>query len=98
MLEAYSANDDITPIMKYGALGDAHSEKGDFEKAVGLYEKAAGSEDNDFLSPYYWKKAGMLHQRNNNNGAALAAYQKIKDKYGESSQGLDIDRFIAQVQ
>jgi len=97
-LESYSANDDITPIMKWGALGDAYSEKGDFDKAVSLYEKAASSEDNDFLSPYYLKKAGMLHQKNNNNGGALAAFQKIKDNYGESSQGADIDRFIAKVQ
>ena len=97
-LESYSANDEITPIMKWGALGDAYSEEGNFDKAVSLYEKAAASEDNDFLSPYYLKKAGMLHQKNNNKSGALSAYQKIKDKYGESSQGADIDRFIAQVQ
>ncbi len=97
-LEAYKAHDEVTSITKWGALGDAYAEDGNLDKAVSLYEKAAATEDNDFLSPYYWKKAGMLHQRNNNNAAALAAYTKIKEKYGESSQGADIDRFIAQVQ
>lgn len=97
-LEAYKAKDAVTSITKFGALGDAYAEDGDLNKAVGLYEKAAATEDNDFLSPYYWKKAGMLHQKNGNNSGALAAYNKIKQKYGESSQGADIDRFIAQVQ
>lgn len=97
-LEAYKANDNITPITKWGALGDAYAETGNLDKAVSLYEKAAASEDNSFLSPYYWMKAGMLHQKRDNNSAALSAYTKIKQKYAESSQGADIDRYIAQVQ
>ncbi len=97
-LKAYNANGEITPIMKNGALADAYSEKGDFDNALSFYKKAANAEDNEFLSPYYLMKLGMLHQKQGNNGEALSAYQKIKDKYSTSSQGTDIERYIAQVQ
>lgn len=96
-LEAYSAPDDLTSITKAGALGDAYAESGDETKALSYYEKAAAS-DNELLTPYYLKKVGMLNQKNNNNSAALAAFKKIKDNFGESTQASDIDRLIAKVQ
>lgn len=96
-LEAYNAPDELTSITKAGALGDAYAEDGNEDKALSFYEKASKG-NNDFLTPYYLKKVGLLNQKKGNNGAALAAFQKIKNEYGQSSQGTDIDRFIAQVQ
>ena len=42
-LESYSASGKITPAWKQGALGDAHSELGDFDKALSHYKKAASN-------------------------------------------------------
>ncbi len=97
-LESFSPSGTITPIMKHGALGDAYSETGDLDKAVSLYKKAASSGDNEFLTPYYLMKLGTLQQRQGNNSAAADAFRKIKEKYPNSSQGSDIDRYLAQVQ
>jgi len=97
-LKAYKANGDITPIMKNGALGDAYAETGELDQALSFYKKAANAEDNEFLSPYYLKKYGMLSQKQGKNDEALNAFKKIKEKYSTSSQGTDIDRYIAQVQ
>ena len=38
-LEKYDGEGELLPAMKYGMLGDAYSEKGDFGKALSNYEK-----------------------------------------------------------
>ncbi|MEM1216287.1 MAG: tetratricopeptide repeat protein, partial [Bacteroidota bacterium] len=62
-LEDFSPSGDITPATKAGALGDAYSEKGDFDQALSLYNKAAGASSNTLLKAVYLKKYGMLSER-----------------------------------
>ena len=83
--------------MKYGALGDAYSELNDFDKAMSNYKKAANHGDNKVLSPYYLKKIGMLHEKNGDLAAAKKAYESIKEKYPDSPDGRDIDKYITRV-
>ncbi len=88
---------DITPIMKYGALGDAYSELNDLENALDYYEDAVSAGDNDMLTPYYLKKVGMLHEKNGSFAQAKAAYERIKEEYPSSPVGQDIEKFIIRV-
>jgi len=94
-LNKYSANEDLTEIMKYGALGDAHSENGDMDKAISMYKKATTTSSNDFLVPYYLKKYAQLTNREGNTDDALEAYQRIKKDFPRSAEGLEADKYIA---
>lgn len=96
-LEDYNPDGTITPIMKYGALGDAYAELNDFDQAMSYYERAADAGENEMLTPYYLKKVGMLHERQGNFSRALQAYEEIKEKYPNSPDGRDIDKFIVRV-
>ncbi|MEM9991119.1 MAG: tetratricopeptide repeat protein [Bacteroidota bacterium] len=96
-LEDYSPAGNVTPTMKYGALGDAYSEKENFDKALSLYKKAASATKNDLLTPYYLKKAGMLSEKLGKTADALANYKKIKAEYPDSPDGRDIDKYIARL-
>jgi tetratricopeptide (TPR) repeat protein len=93
-LNDYSAHDDITPVTKYGALGDAHAELGDFDKALSNYNKAVKS-DNDFLTPYYLNKLGVLNMKQGNNEEALKNYQRIADDYPQSAEAKDAKKYIS---
>lgn len=93
-LNDYSASDDITPITKYGALGDAYAESGEFGKALDNYKKAANS-DNDFLTPYYLNKLGVLNMKEGNNAAALLNYQKIEADYPQAAEAKDAKKYIS---
>ena len=95
-LKEFSPAGNVTPAMKNGALGDAYSELGQFDEALSYYKKAADS-DNEFLSPYYLKKYGLLSEKQGDTKAALNAYQEIKKKYYNSTEALDIDKYIARV-
>ena len=96
-LNDFSPAGNVTPIMKFGALGDAYSESGDFEKALSSYKKAADS-DNDFLTPYYLKKYGLLAERQGDTATAQESFNKIKDEYPNSAEAQDIEKYIAKVQ
>jgi tetratricopeptide (TPR) repeat protein len=96
-LEDFSPAGEVTPIMKFGALGDAYSETGDLNKALSMYNKASDT-DNNFLTPYYLKKYGLLAEKQGDSASAQKAYNRIKDEYPESVEAQDIEKYIAQVQ
>ncbi|MEI2693825.1 MAG: tetratricopeptide repeat protein [Saprospiraceae bacterium] len=92
-LESYKASGDLMPILKNGALGDVYAELNDFETALKYYQKAA-SEENEFLTPVNLKKIGLLKEKLGDKEGALKAYKEIKEKYAESPDGNNIDKYI----
>lgn len=94
-LNAHSAAGTYSPIVKNGNLGDAYSEKGEFDQAMSYYQKAANAGDDDLLSPYYLHKLGVLAKRQGDKSKALNALKKIKDKYPDSVEANKVDRLIA---
>jgi len=93
-LNDYTAYDDITPITKYGTLADAYAESGDLDKALANYKKAVNS-DNNFLTPYYLNKLGVLNMKQGNNAEALINYQKIEADYPQSVEVKDAKKYIS---
>lgn len=96
-LSDFNAKGEVMPIMKNGALGDAHAELNDLSKAMSYYKKAVNAGENDLLTPYYWKKIAMLNEKNGDTDAALDAYEKIKNDYPNAPDARDIDKYIARV-
>ena len=92
-LSSYSASGKITPAWKQGALGDAHSELGEFDKALGFYKKAA-SYDDDTSQPYFLNKLGLLSQRQGDNQQALNAFKQITEKYPNSREYSNAKKFV----
>ena len=97
-LEDFKPAGNVSPIMKFGTLGDAYSELGEFDKAISNYKKACSTKDNSFLTPYYLKKLGMLQHKQGNLQAALDSYKKIKKEYNTSFEGNSIDKYIKTVE
>jgi len=96
-LDDFSASGEIGPAMKYGALGDAHSEKGDFNKALSLYHKAAGAADNEVLTPYYLKKYAMLSAKQGKTDDAKKTWEKIKKDYPTALEATDAEKNIIRL-
>ncbi len=80
-----------------GLIGDAKVEMGDLAAGIKNYLEAADMADNDFHSPIYLMKAGMLQESQGNYAEALKLYEQIKEKYPESNEGRSIDKYIAIV-
>ena len=46
----------------------------------------------------YLLKAGVVCEELGDNAKALACYKKIKDKYPQSMEGYDIDKYISRIE
>lgn len=97
-LESFDGKDKLVSGMALCDLGDAYSEKGDFDKAIDYYKKAAYHKENELTTPIFLKKAGMLLEKTGKGADAAKLYQEIQDKYPNSSEARDIDKYITRAQ
>ena len=74
-------------------MGDAYAETNDLEKALSAYKKAVNS-DNEFLTPYYLNKLGVLNMKQGNNAEALKNFERIESDYPQSSEARDAKKYI----
>ncbi|MFZ1702923.1 MAG: tetratricopeptide repeat protein [Saprospiraceae bacterium] len=97
-LNKYSAPDDLTQVMKNGALGDAFADQGDKDKALSQYIKAAQLMDNDLTTPYYLNKAALLSYVLGKNEDAVKRFEEIISKYPNSAESKDAEKYLARIQ
>ncbi|NND35213.1 MAG: tetratricopeptide repeat protein [Saprospiraceae bacterium] len=97
-LSDFKPDGEVTPVMKFGAMGDAYSELGRMDEAISSYKKAIQAADNDFLTPYYMKKLGLLYENQGDYAAAVKTFKQIKTDYAKSQDGFNIDKFIERAE
>jgi tetratricopeptide (TPR) repeat protein len=96
-LKSFSVNDKLVSTEAYGALGDAYTELNNFDEGVEYYKKAGYNNDNDMLSPIFLKKAGMALEHEKKYADAKKIYQDLQSKYPNTSEGREMDKYIAHV-
>mgnify|MGYP001111772079 CR=1 FL=1 len=97
-LDKFSSKDEIVSCMAIGAKADAYLEKGDNAKAIKLYKEAAKKKDNEFTSPMFMFKAGLVLEMENQWAEALDLYKTIKTDYFRSYEAQEIDKYIARAE
>lgn len=97
MLKKYNGKDKILSARALACIGDAYVGLEDYNTAVSYFENAAKESDNMF-SANYLLKAGITYEELGNETKALACYKEIKDKYPQSVEGYDIDKYISRIE
>jgi tetratricopeptide (TPR) repeat protein len=97
-LNSFKSRDLLLGPIAEGAKGDAKLELGDSSGALRHYRKAYSMNDNELTTPVYMMKAARLLQSMDELEDALALYKQIKEKYPESAEGQNADKYIAQVE
>lgn len=93
-LTDFSADDAMIAPAAMGTLGNCYAQLGQNDKAASTLMKAAAMADNNSLSPVYLLQAGQLYEKLGDNASAVKAYKQIKEKYVQSMQAYDIDKYI----
>ena len=97
MLKKYNGKDAILKARAIACQGDAYVGLEDYEAALKCFEDAAAVIDNMFAAGYLLK-AGLVAEKLGQNEKALGFYEIIKDKYLNSPEGYEIDKYIGRIQ
>jgi tetratricopeptide (TPR) repeat protein len=93
-LKKFDANDVMIATIALGAIGDAYIELGELKEGLSFYIKAADRKKNDFTTPIYLKKAGLIYEELEEFDKAVQMYENIEKDYPESQEAFDIDKYI----
>jgi len=96
-LKSYKGKDAILKARATACIGDAYVGLENYAEALTYFEKAAAIVDNMYAAGYLLK-AGMVAEKLGEDAKALGFYETIKDKYPQSMEGYDIDKYIGRIQ
>ena len=54
--------------------------------------------ENEFTAPIYLMKVAFVHKQNGDYRKALDAYERIQKEFPNTTEGRQIDKYIAQVE
>lgn len=94
-LEAFKTDEQFMGATRLGNLGDAYSEKKDYNKALDYYKQAADFKPNDFTTPRFLLKAGKVAMSLNQKAEAHKLFQRIKDEFELSPEAQTIDGLLS---
>ena len=95
-LKKYKGKEPILSARAQACLGDAYVGLQQYAEAAAQFEKAAGVSDNVFAAEYLLK-AAVAYEELGDKDKALKLYETIKDKYPQSIEGYDIDKYINRI-
>ena len=96
ILDSFNGKDQMVAPAILGAAGNCYAQLGQLDKAASTLMSAADKADNNTLSPIFLMQAGEILVKQGKYDDAVDAYTKIKDKYFQSYQAMDIDKYIEQ--
>ena len=96
MLDSFNGKDQMVAPAILDAAGNCYAQLGQLDKAASTLLSAADKADNNTLSPIFLIQAGEILVKQGKYDDAVNAYTKIKDKYFQSYQAMDIDKYIEQ--
>jgi tetratricopeptide (TPR) repeat protein len=96
-LGSFSTSDPLLGAAKLNAIGDAYAEQKKTDDATSYYKKAAEFSDNDQFTPYYLLKLGMYYETQKKYNDAKEAYTKLKEKYPNTQEGREVEKYLARV-
>ena len=97
-LSDFSSDDEVVSTMALGAIGDAYGELGKMSDATSYYQKAAANSQNEFTAPMFLMKAGMAAEANKDFKTAKNAYEQLKQKFPNSQQGRDAEKYLTRAE
>ena len=81
----------VINAQNYGLQGDIAVDKGDYAKAVKLYDKAVAAADNNFTAPAYLRKAALALTAAGDKAKAKSYLDRIVNDYPASSDAREAE-------
>lgn len=95
-LKSFNEKDNMISPSIIGLIGDCYVNMDNIKEGITYFEKAANAANNEIISPIYLKKAGFAYENLKQYNEAVKVYTTIKEKYFNSAEAADIDKYIAR--
>ncbi len=95
-LESYSKSDNLLGMGAYAALAFIYEEKNEFRQAAQYWRYAAAVNENSQTTPYFLMQAAKSLELAKDGEGALQIYRQIKERYPLSTEGQQVDKYIAR--
>ncbi len=96
-LDQFSTDEAITGPLALGGIGDSFAQLGQPAEALGYYEKAINHNTNNYTTPRFLFKSGVIAMELNRKQEALTSFQRIKEEFPDSEEAQTIDVYIGMV-
>jgi tetratricopeptide (TPR) repeat protein len=97
-LDSFSGRDEAVSASILAAIGNCYANTDKLDKAAEYLLKAAKKADSSALSPIFLQQAGNIFMQQQKYADAIDAYTQIKDKYFQSYQAMDIEKYIEKAE
>lgn len=97
-LEKFDSKDLFLKAMSLGAIGDAFAELNQVQDAFDYYKKASEQTPNEFTTPRYAYKAGLMALELGKKEEALKLFTNVKENYKGSVEATNIDVYLGMAQ
>ena len=97
-LSNFKSDDEVLAALAKGNIGDAFVQLDQKEDALGYYEQAAKLRNNEYTTPMYLHKAGIIALDLGKADKALTHFKTIKDDFPTSTEAANVDVFIGKAQ
>lgn len=97
-LNEFSSEDDVLGPISRGGIGDAFVQLEQLEDAFDYYIQAADLRTNNYTTPMYLLKAGVIGLKIGEFDKSLLYFNKIKSDFPDSIEAKDIDVFIGKAE
>ncbi|GCD78902.1 tetratricopeptide repeat protein [Schleiferia thermophila] len=96
-MDKFSTSDPVFKVLTNGVIADAFLELNQPKEALEYYNKAVNASDNEFVVPFYLKKAGMLAEEQGKLKEARRYFERLKNEFPKSQHALDAEKFLARI-
>ncbi|MFN3952516.1 MAG: tetratricopeptide repeat protein [Thermaurantimonas sp.] len=97
-MDRFKTDDPVFSVLAKGVIADAFLEIGQPKEALEYYNKAVKASSNEFVVPFYLKKAGMLAEEQGRLKDARSYFERLKNDFPKSQHALDVDKFLARIE
>ncbi len=97
-LDDFKSDDEMLGPLALGGIGDAFSQLGQIEEALGYYEKAAKAKNNNYTTPKFLLKAAITALSLNKPTVAAPYLERIKEEFPKSVEANQVDVHLGKAQ
>jgi tetratricopeptide (TPR) repeat protein len=95
-LDNFKSDDAVLGPLAKGAIGDAFVQLDQNDKALEYYESAVAMQDNEFTTPRFLLKAGIVAMKLGNATKAATHFTTLTVKYPKASEAIKAKTYLSQ--